>query len=222
MSNGQAERFVDIFKRSIKKIDREGCSADAIQSFLLSYRATPNRQVPDNKSPAEVLLGRPIRWELDLLRNTDDSEFCDTAMIRQFNKHHGTRNRDFQMNDQVYYQDVKGNKQSWEPGTIVNRNGSVIYEVQTQNGIIRRHINQLRQRQSQDDILDELLDAFDILPKSNVHSTSEVTRTSRIPVPSQSTNSTRQVEQSTESQLLPDVQPSKIPVLQSQRYPVRN
>ncbi|XP_058828543.1 uncharacterized protein K02A2.6-like [Topomyia yanbarensis] len=73
-SNGQAERFVDTFKRSIKKI-KEGRATmrEALSTFLLTYRSTPCFSSPDGKSPAEVMFGRPIRTSLDLLRPPPDS-----------------------------------------------------------------------------------------------------------------------------------------------------
>ncbi|XP_062542361.1 uncharacterized protein K02A2.6-like [Armigeres subalbatus] len=68
-SNGQAERFVDTFKRSVKKI-QEGKRTlhEALDIFLLVYRSTPNRQVVDGKSPSESIFGRRIHTNLDLLR----------------------------------------------------------------------------------------------------------------------------------------------------------
>ncbi|XP_055604914.1 uncharacterized protein K02A2.6-like [Uranotaenia lowii] len=45
-SNGQAERYVDTFKRAIKKIREGGGSiTEALDVFLLTYRTTPNASV---------------------------------------------------------------------------------------------------------------------------------------------------------------------------------
>ncbi|XP_055522703.1 uncharacterized protein K02A2.6-like [Wyeomyia smithii] len=58
-SNGQVERFVDTFKRAVRKIS-EGKSwsniDEALEIFLLTYRTTPNRQVQSDMSPAEVAI----------------------------------------------------------------------------------------------------------------------------------------------------------------------
>lgn len=68
-SNGQAERFVDTFKRTVKKIRAGGEDLDeALDIFLNCYRSTPCRNAPGGKSPAEILLGRPMRTSLELLR----------------------------------------------------------------------------------------------------------------------------------------------------------
>ncbi|KAL3115708.1 hypothetical protein niasHT_017840 [Heterodera trifolii] len=51
-SNGQAERFVDTFKRAFRKIKGEGVpNKEIINTFLVTYRTTPNDSLPDAKSP---------------------------------------------------------------------------------------------------------------------------------------------------------------------------
>ncbi|PIO67258.1 integrase core domain protein [Teladorsagia circumcincta] len=47
-SNGQAERFVDTFKRGLAKLKREEPTADALQAFLMTYRSTPCPSGPNN------------------------------------------------------------------------------------------------------------------------------------------------------------------------------
>ncbi|XP_058816138.1 uncharacterized protein K02A2.6-like [Topomyia yanbarensis] len=69
-SNGQAERYVDTFKRAVKKI-KEGentINQETLDIFLITYRATPNPNVPDGKTPAEAMYNRSLRTSLDLLR----------------------------------------------------------------------------------------------------------------------------------------------------------
>ncbi|XP_038119282.1 uncharacterized protein K02A2.6-like [Culex quinquefasciatus] len=67
-SNGQAERFVDTFKRAVKKIQAGRSSIDeALDVFLMTYRTTPNRQVEGGVSPSEAMFGRRIRTNLELL-----------------------------------------------------------------------------------------------------------------------------------------------------------
>lgn len=41
---------------------------DHIQTFIFSYRTTPNSNAPENKSPAELLQGRKLRTALDMLK----------------------------------------------------------------------------------------------------------------------------------------------------------
>lgn len=68
MSIGQAQRYVDTFKRALKKLNGEETSTRNLRTFLQVYRSTPNRQVENERSPAEALMGRKIRIQLDLLK----------------------------------------------------------------------------------------------------------------------------------------------------------
>ncbi|XP_052564317.1 uncharacterized protein K02A2.6-like [Culex pipiens pallens] len=77
-SNGQAERFVDTLKRALLKIGGEDIDA-ALQTFLQAYRYTPNAVLPDNKSPAEALLGRKVRIVFDLMTKSTP----ETPLINQ-------------------------------------------------------------------------------------------------------------------------------------------
>ncbi|XP_055615053.1 uncharacterized protein K02A2.6-like [Toxorhynchites rutilus septentrionalis] len=64
-----AERFVDTFKRAVKKIrEGRGSIEEALDVFLLTYRSTPSHALPDQKSPFEIMFGRKIRTCLELLR----------------------------------------------------------------------------------------------------------------------------------------------------------
>ncbi|XP_055605101.1 uncharacterized protein K02A2.6-like [Uranotaenia lowii] len=63
-SNGQAERFVDTLKRALLKMGEKNPD-EALLTFLETYRYTPNASLPQNKSPAEALLGRKIRTKFD-------------------------------------------------------------------------------------------------------------------------------------------------------------
>ncbi|XP_050072320.1 uncharacterized protein K02A2.6-like [Anopheles maculipalpis] len=135
-SNGQAERFVDTFKRALKKI-RVGTTSleEALDLFLQTYRSTPN-PVLDQRTPAELMIGRTSRTVHHLLRPPATS---DTITGSDF--------REWQPGDLVYAKVYKANSWSWMTGRIIRRVGNVIYEVVTQDQRRhRRHVNQLRRR----------------------------------------------------------------------------
>ncbi|KER34146.1 hypothetical protein T265_00018 [Opisthorchis viverrini] len=69
-SNGQAERFVDTFKRALTKTEREGTTTEVLDTFLLNYRATPNPQSPDGRPPAEVMMNRRLKLAHDVILPT--------------------------------------------------------------------------------------------------------------------------------------------------------
>ncbi|XP_052895692.1 uncharacterized protein K02A2.6-like [Anopheles moucheti] len=135
-SNGQAERFVDTFKRALRKIQVGSTSLEeALELFLQTYRSTPN-PVLAQRTPAEVMIGRATRTVHHLLRPPASSETITRSDIREW-----------QPGDLVYAKLYKANSWSWASGRIVRRMGNVIYEVVTQDQQKhRRHVNQLRRR----------------------------------------------------------------------------
>ncbi|XP_055604793.1 uncharacterized protein K02A2.6-like [Uranotaenia lowii] len=148
-SNGLAERFVDTFKRSLKKISAGGEALDeAIDTFLLCYRSTPCRSAPGGKSPAEVLLGRPIRTSLDLLRPPSAVFPNESGQDEQFNRKHGAKPRNYVPQDLVWAKVFRNNKYSWEPGRVLERIRKVMYNIWLPGLaiLIRSHCNQLRIR----------------------------------------------------------------------------
>lgn len=150
-----AERFVDTFKRSLKKIVAGGETLDAaIDTFLLCYRSTPCRNAPDGKSPAENMFGRQIRTSLELLRPpTPSHKLQHNAQEVQFNRKHGTQRRSYNTQDLVWAKVYKNNKWHWEPGTIIERIGMVMYNIwlTSKRNLVRSHCNQLRTRYDAED-----------------------------------------------------------------------
>ena len=173
-SNGQAERFVDTFKRALLKLKGEGTTAETLQTFLLSYRSTPNASLTDNITPAEAFLSRPLRTSMDLIRPVEQSKRRNEQMESQFNKHHGARFRAYKPGDPVYARDFRGQQPTWSPGKIIRKRGKVLYEVQVDSRTWIRHANQLRacpasqlqksESSPSDDTLECLLDTFSLDP----------------------------------------------------------
>ena len=63
-TNGEAERFVQTFKKGMKARKNLKCSWNMkISDFLLSYRTTPHSVT--RRTPAELLVGRNLRTRLD-------------------------------------------------------------------------------------------------------------------------------------------------------------
>ncbi|XP_055605159.1 uncharacterized protein K02A2.6-like [Uranotaenia lowii] len=149
-SNGLAERFVDTFKRGLRKITTGGEPLrEAIDTFLLCYRSTPCRCAPDGKSPAELLLGRRLRTALDLLKPpTSFYKQPESKQEIQFNRKHGTKALNYDVKDLVWTKVHRNNTWSWEPGQILERIGRVIYNVwlSEKRNLVRSHTNQLRKR----------------------------------------------------------------------------
>lgn len=115
-SNSQAERFVDTFKRGLQKHINGETIRKHLPTFLKQYRSTPNSNAPDKVSPAEALMGRPMRTVLDLLKpsvqrqlHKDDSKL---RQKRQYNRKHGVKPKTFEVDSEVYVKIYRNNK--WE------------------------------------------------------------------------------------------------------------
>jgi hypothetical protein len=156
MSNGQAERFVDTFKRTFKKIKGEGVADPRIiETFLATYRTTPNDSLPEGKCPAELFLGRRPRTALDLLMPPPQIPYeKDEEMEKQFNKRFGTKPREYAIGDKVFAR--HRTSQDWRSGKVSKCNG-VIYDIEFLDGSSNRfHANQLRSRKTADEKNEDL------------------------------------------------------------------
>ncbi|XP_058822868.1 uncharacterized protein K02A2.6-like [Topomyia yanbarensis] len=213
-SNGQAERFVDTFKRAVKKIrEGRGSITDALDTFLLAYRSTPNRSAPEGKSPSELLFGRKIRTCLELLRPPPATE------PKPIEKQH-SQLRFFNRNDPVFAKVYARNSWKWSPGVIVERIGDVMYNIWVEDRrMLRSHINQLRSRTVTGSTtntvgqqtryaqlpLDILLDVWK-LPNLPTDTTSQSSSTLQ-PTTSQCASSTPRCDQPPESVVSPSLSP---------------
>lgn len=145
---------------------------EIIRQFLMTYRRTPNPNVPEGKSPAEVFIGRSIRSKLDLIRPTKRSDKVNERMKDQFDKRNGTKDRWFSVGDQVYYRAPDGpNRFQWLPAVITGKKGRVMFEIEVNKKKQRAHANQLRknavsqppaEKGDKQLPLDLLLDTFDL------------------------------------------------------------
>ncbi|EGT51773.1 hypothetical protein CAEBREN_12621 [Caenorhabditis brenneri] len=151
-SNGQAERFVDSLKRALGKLKGEGTCDSALNLFLQSYRSTPCDSSPNQATPAENFIGRPIRTFLNQLLPSVDPRPSDHnyTMEAQFNRQHGARAKEFDAHDKVYVKDYRNlNAPTWTSGIVIRRLGKTLYTVRVNGSAIwKRHANQLRKRGS--------------------------------------------------------------------------
>lgn len=169
-SNGRAEKFVDTLKRGLRKSDGEGNIDQMLRAVLTSYRRIPS-DILNHKSPFELMTGRPMPSRLDLIKKPQplqSSQPHTSNMVENFNKHHGAKDRQFQVGDAVYYQQHGGMKWTWKPGTVTKRLGAANYEVKDGLKTTKLHSNQLKHRAaalvSDDDDLISLFSPLQIVP----------------------------------------------------------
>lgn len=148
-SNGQCERLVGTFKQSMEKQNPTGSLDKALREFLANYRVTPNDNAPGGKSPSELMFTRKTRTIFDLLKYKPEEPIRrNEKMEEQYNRRHGTKARAFLKGEEVYAMKfAKSGKFTWVPGNIIERRGSVSYNVRLVSGlIIRSHANQVKHR----------------------------------------------------------------------------
>jgi hypothetical protein len=138
-SNGQAERFVQTFKRALKAMKSDpGSLKKKIACFLLTYRTTVNGTT--GEIPAMLMTGRRLRTRLDLIRPTP----------KETKTKSGQRERRFETGQKVWTRDFRANQPKWIPAEIESNVGTVMYnvKVKTANGVAtwRRHVDQLMTR----------------------------------------------------------------------------
>nr|VZH91149.1 unnamed protein product [Spirometra erinaceieuropaei] len=160
-SNGQAERFVDTFKRALLKARGEGTTDEIVQAFLYSYRTTPNPASPGGVSPAEALMGRKLRTTFHALVPTG-AQPAQTSPVSRSKLSIGTP---------VFARDYRAEFPDWIEATVVAHRGSMLFDVDVGDEIWVRHHNQIRRRHCSNTTgldpapslpLDILLDTFAI------------------------------------------------------------
>ena len=117
---------------------------EKLAKFLIAYRNTPHSTT--GESPAQLLLGRPLRPRLDLVKPNLNRKMVNLQHqqgIKAANEK-GRQRRQLAVGDAVMSRDYRGDLK-WRSGLIVKKTGPLMYEVQVAPGIVwRRHIDQLR------------------------------------------------------------------------------
>lgn len=139
---------------------------------VLKNKTTPSYAL-NNKSPAQLMLNRSLKTRLDLLKPGETStNQRNIAMEERFNFAHGARWKEFSIGDRVWYKlhNIHKNAWDWTPATVVERVGSVNYNIQLENGrlVSKAHTNQLKMR------FNEIKDAFELAEVPDDVSAAEV------------------------------------------------
>ena len=136
--NGLAERMVQTYKKALKKMHAFDTDySKNLAAWLLTYRNTPHSVT--KQCPSALMFGRPTRTRLSLLYPCKPlNPRKEQEVIEQGNF------REFSEGDTVYYKDVR--KQSWHKGIVKGRQGSKVYQIWGENGLVDKHVDQLKTR----------------------------------------------------------------------------
>jgi len=138
-SNGEAERFVQTFKNTMKRA--EGQEDIRLQKFLMEYRITPHATT--GSAPCELLQKRKIRTKYDLIRPDVPSQVW-TSQKRQEKSFNNNKLRLFQIGEEVWVKTFSKNEEKWSFGKVTRILGPVTYVVNVGAKLIKRHVDQIR------------------------------------------------------------------------------
>ena len=177
-TNGLAERFVRTMKESFKN-DRSTASLQyKLDTFLLKYRNCPHATT--GNSPAVMLMGRPLRCHLGLLKPE-----IAKGVMKEAKSHHGHARhlRQFSVGDKVLARS-HGRGDPWAVRIVTKQTGPLSYQIQCGSSVWHRHVDQLKRCD---------LPLTDVHPKTSTPSL----ETSLIPL-----------DNSSASQSIPSIEPS--------------
>ncbi|XP_061878364.1 uncharacterized protein K02A2.6-like [Entelurus aequoreus] len=142
-TNGQAERFVQTLKRSLKASRGTFTLQHRVEAFLLSYRNAPH--MTTSESPAMLFLRRRLRSRLDLVK-PNVSATVELAQEGQRERRDlVAKDRRFAVGEAVLVRDYRRGEEKWMPGLVASQEGPVSYSVDVGAGALwRRHTEQMR------------------------------------------------------------------------------
>ena len=123
-TNGLAEGAVQILKNSLKKSE-PGDIDKQLTRLLFHYRTTPH--ATSGISPAELLMGRPLRTHLDLLRPNIAARVHMSQDSQKMNYDRKSRSRSFPVEDSFFARQ-SNNDSPWIPDTVDAKLGELTYQ----------------------------------------------------------------------------------------------
>ena len=126
-SNGEAERYVQTFKHSLRAGKSDiGTLKQKLCRFLLSYRSTPHSTT--GVSPSELFLKRKLRTRLDLLKPSIENRVMNKQADQKTYYETHSKARNFTMGEIVLVRNYHG-ENKWVYGAIIEQLGPVSYRV---------------------------------------------------------------------------------------------
>ena len=140
-SNGQAEALVKVVKAGVARRS-EGTLMTRISRFLFRYRNTPHSST--GRSPAELMLRRPMRCHLDQL-HPDLSREIERKQSKWPEKR-GRASDQLQAQDEVWVSAIPQSKHRWVPAIVTENYGHSCQVQLTDGRRFERHQSHIRRR----------------------------------------------------------------------------
>ena len=141
-SNGQVERFVQMFQQFFKA---EGSDSimQSLTRFLFSYRTTPNSTT--GQTPAKLFLNRRLRVKSHLIRPDLGRKVFDRQTDQKARYDKISKGREFTLGEEVLVQNFRG-EPKWLDGTVTEQTGPVSYKFLFGEQLWKRHVDQMHQK----------------------------------------------------------------------------
>ena len=152
-SNGIVERFNQTLKISLKRMAGNKKSLEHnLASILLFYRNIPHPST--DQTPSRLMYGRALRTQLSCLKAGDEQVMrqLDKDVERQEKIEKG-RHREYQAGQKVWVKLATGDVK-FEEGTILEKQGEVMYKVRVRGREVLKHVNMMKDRKvSEEEVL---------------------------------------------------------------------
>nr|CAI5860697.1 unnamed protein product [Callosobruchus analis] len=139
-TNGQAERYVQTLKKSLKAMLYDNNNTNMMQKvnlLLMQYRKMPN--ITTGKSPSLLMFGREIKTRLDKIIPVEGLTLTDESAET---KSGNNCTRQFPVGVRVAARNYQGDK--WLFGRVHEVLGTLHYLILLDNGkMIKRHVDQI-------------------------------------------------------------------------------
>ena len=124
-SNGLVERFINVFKRAIKKADEIEAENEELQKFLSIYRITPYVNASEGMAPAKLIFTRKIHSVFDKLIPSKNK-------IKESKK--------------IYFLNYHLGKATWIEGIIKKKIRKMMFVIKHPKWKVIRHTNQIKKK----------------------------------------------------------------------------
>ena len=138
-SNGLAEKHVQTFKRMFLKYEGSHNLPEKMADILFRYRNIPHTTT--GKTPAELFLKRTPRTILSLVKPCLQRKVERAQSSTKFQRDgNHPKHREFDLFQRVRVRNIRGGKEKWIPGIVVNIKGPLTYIVRVP-GNNRRYVH---------------------------------------------------------------------------------
>ncbi|GFR57405.1 polyprotein [Elysia marginata] len=154
-SNGLAERAVATYISSLRKMTR-GTVHEKANRFLFKYHTTPHST--SGVTPAELMFNRKIKTRLDMINDSVARNVAKSQMNQKLYHDKHSKAREITVQDPVLVKNFTSSHPKYIPGEVVKLTGPESFQVQSNQGVKRYHVDQMHTSRLDGPIADQVHD----------------------------------------------------------------